>query len=345
MPHHPPDGGHAVPDPVAGNPRPRIVGPLPLSPEARKQVRELPWGQPPPGDFPRVENRHALAGPRLFHGEARAAWNGSRGRASRAGAGEYSRMFSPRSYARRLPRGAMGSERRPASFSERPPRVSAVLPARDEEATIGPCIERLRSALPGVEVVVVDSSSDSTPEVARRLGAAVLPAGGPGYGRACVEGLRAARGEFLLLGDADGTYDFSEAPRLLEALERADLALGNRFLGGLRPGAMSPLHRLGNALLSRTCRRVTGLPLGDAHCGLRALRREAFLRMELRRDGFEFATEMVLEAARLGLRVAEVPVSYHPRTGSRSKLRSFRDGWAHLRLMVGYGLGRRGGRR
>ncbi len=223
------------------------------------------------------------------------------------------------------------------------PRVSVVLPARDEEATIGPCIEALRSALPDAEVLVVDLSSDRTPEVARRLGASVLPATGPGYGRACVEGLRAARGEFLLLGDADGTYDFSEAARLLDALERADMVLGNRW-GGLRPGAMSPLHRAGNALLSWACRRVSGLPLGDAHCGLRALRREAFLRMDLRRDGFEFATEMVIEAARLGLRVAEVPVSYHPRTGSRSKLRSFRDGWAHLRLMAGYGLGRRGRR-
>lgn len=216
------------------------------------------------------------------------------------------------------------------------PRVSVVLPARDEEATIGPCIERLRSVLPDAEVLVVDSSSDRTPEVARRLGASVLPAGGPGYGRACAEGLRASRGELLLLGDADGTYDFSEAPRLLEALERADMVFGNRFMGGLRPGAMSRLHRAGNALLSWACRRVSGLPLGDAHCGLRALRREAFLRMDLRRPGFEFATEMVLEAARLGLRVAEVPVSYHPRAGSRSKLRSFRDGWAHLRLMVGF---------
>ncbi|MBI4362316.1 MAG: glycosyltransferase [Euryarchaeota archaeon] len=217
--------------------------------------------------------------------------------------------------------------------------VSVVLPSLNEEASIARCIEGLRSALPDAELLVVDSSTDGTPRIARERGAAVLQPGGPGYGRACREGLQAARGELLLLGDADGTYEFREAPRLLGLLERgeADLVLGNRFRGGLQPGAMPFLHRhLGNPFLSWVCRRATGLTLGDVHCGLRAIRRDALRGMRLECDGFEFATEMVLEAARLGLRVAEVPVSYRSRPGGVSKIRSFRDGWRHLRLMAGY---------
>jgi glycosyltransferase involved in cell wall biosynthesis len=156
-----------------------------------------------------------------------------------------------------------------------------------------------------------------------------------GYGAAYLEGIGAARGRYLVMGDADGTYDFSLVPAFVAGLAQGnDLVLGSRFLGQIRPGAMPWLHRyLGNPLLTGILGLFFGQRVSDAHCGMRALTREAHDRLQLRTTGMEYASEMVAMAIRRGLRVAEIPIVYHPREGE-SKLRSFRDGWRHLRFML-----------
>jgi len=156
-----------------------------------------------------------------------------------------------------------------------------------------------------------------------------------GYGAAYLAGLEAARGTYLVLGDADDTYDFGTVPDFVAALKSGnDVVLGSRFRGRILPGAMPWLHRyLGNPVLSGLLSLFFGHRISDAHCGLRAMTRAAADRMQLRASGMEFASEMVVVALRRGLTVAEIPITYYPRAG-RSKLRSFRDGWRHLRFML-----------
>jgi glycosyltransferase involved in cell wall biosynthesis len=220
------------------------------------------------------------------------------------------------------------------------PDVSVIMPCLNEAATVAQCVRKARAALAAAglagEVVVADNGSeDGSPALAEAAGARVIAAPVRGYGAAYLAGLEAARGTYLVLGDADDTYDFGAVPEFVAALKSGnDVVLGSRFRGRILPGAMPWLHRyVGNPVLSGILSLFFGRRISDAHCGLRAMTREAGDRMGLRSSGMEFASEMVALALRHGLRVAEIPITYYPR-GGESKLRSFRDGWRHLRFML-----------
>jgi len=225
-------------------------------------------------------------------------------------------------------------------MSERPPVVSVIMPCLNEAATVALCVGKARAALAAAgldgEVVVADNGSrDGSPGLAAAAGARVVDAPVRGYGAAYLAGLEAARGAYLVLGDADDTYDFGTVPEFVAALEAGnDVVLGSRFRGRILPGAMPWLHRyVGNPVLSGILSLFFGARISDAHCGLRAMTRQAAERMRLKSTGMEFASEMVAVALRHGLKVDEIPITYYPRGGT-SKLRSFRDGWRHLRFML-----------
>jgi hypothetical protein len=220
------------------------------------------------------------------------------------------------------------------------PEVSVVMPCLNEAATVAACVRQAREAMDraGIagEVVVSDNGSDDgSPALAEAAGARVVSAPVRGYGAAYVAGLAAARGRFLVMGDADGTYDFGDIPAFVAKLRAGDdLVIGSRFAGTILPGAMPWLHRyVGNPVLTGILGLFFGQRVSDAHCGMRALTREANARMGLRTTGMEYASEMIAVAIRRGLKVGEIPIVYHPR-GGESKLRSFRDGWRHLRFML-----------
>ena len=220
------------------------------------------------------------------------------------------------------------------------PEVSVIMPCLNEAATVATCVGKARAALErgglSGEVVVADNGSDDgSPALAEAAGARVIAAPVRGYGAAYLAGLEAARGEYLVLGDADDTYDFGTVPEFVASLKAGnDVVLGSRFRGRILPGAMPWLHRyVGNPVLTGILSVFFGRRISDAHCGLRAMTRAACEQMRLRSSGMEFASEMVALALRHGLRVAELPITYYPR-GGESKLRSFRDGWRHLRFML-----------
>ncbi|ASJ03619.1 dolichol-P-glucose synthetase [Thermococcus profundus] len=220
--------------------------------------------------------------------------------------------------------------------------VSVVLPTMNEEEAIQTVLPRIKAVLDRTglryEIIVVDRSTDKTPQIARELGAVVIRQRGRGYGDAYLEGFRAARGRFILMMDPDGSYDPEDIPALLEPLlkDEADLVMGNRLKGEMDEGAMPWLHRkIGNPLLTWILNFFFKAGISDAHCGMRAIRRDALEKLPLKCRGMEFASEMVIEAAKHGLRIKEVPIRYHRRIGE-SKLSSFRDGWRHLRLMLLY---------
>ena len=222
-----------------------------------------------------------------------------------------------------------------------PPRVTVVIPCLDEEATIAACV---RSAWAGIraagadgEVLVVDNgSTDRSAELARAEGAVVVDEARRGYGSAYLAGMRRARGDWILMGDGDGTYDFGELPRFLTAGAGADMVIGSRLRGRIMPGAMPWHHRyIGNPILTGMLNLLFGAGVSDAHCGLRMVRRDAADRIGLRTTGMEFASEMIIQAARAHLAIAETPITYAARPeGSRSKLRSVPDGLRHVRFML-----------
>ena len=222
--------------------------------------------------------------------------------------------------------------------------VSAIIPCLDEERTIGICIEKAFNAFArrGVrgEVVVGDNgSTDRSVEIAEALGARVVHQPVRGYGAAISAAAGAARGEYLIMADADDSYDWSELDAFIDALEAgAELVMGNRFAGGIEVGAMPTLHRyVGNPILSAVARWLHQSPISDFHCGMRAFTREAFRKMRARSPGMEFASEMVINAHRAGLAIREVPVKLYPDKRDRPPhLRSFRDGWRHLRLIIAH---------
>ncbi len=185
------------------------------------------------------------------------------------------------------------------------------------------------------EVIVVDNASeDDSAALAAACGARVVREPRRGYGCAYLAGFAAARGRYIVMADADLTYDFNEIPRFVAALEEgAELVMGDR-MDNIQPGAMSWLHRyVGNPILTGLLNVLFDTGVKDAHCGMRALRREVLPRLDLRTTGMEFASEMVIRAAKEDLRIAEFPIEYHPR-GGESKLSSFRDGWRHLRFLL-----------
>ena len=219
--------------------------------------------------------------------------------------------------------------------------VTVIIPTRNERESIAECIEKAKRALEKLglkyEIIVSDSSTDDTPEIARKHGAKVIHPDQLGYGYAYIYALRYARGKYIIMADGDGTYDFEETPKLLEPLIKgeADMVLGTRLKGKILPGAMPWLHRyIGNPLLTFVLNRFYGTHVSDSHSGFRAFTREAIEKIRPSAKGMEFATEMLIKAAYAGLRIAEVPITYYPRKGGQSKLRSFRDGWRHLKLLL-----------
>jgi glycosyltransferase involved in cell wall biosynthesis len=218
--------------------------------------------------------------------------------------------------------------------------VSVVIPCLNEAETIAECVTRARAVLDvndfSGEVIVVDNgSTDGSGELARDAGANVVEEPRRGYGSAYLAGLAVAQGDYIVMVDADLTYDFGEIPKFVRELENgAQLVIGNR-MKNIRPGAMPLLSRLGNPLLSGFLNVLHRTNVHDAHCGMRALRRDIVPVLNLRTVGMEFASEMVIRATREHLDVREVPIALHPRVGE-SKLSPFRDGWRHLRLILVY---------
>jgi glycosyltransferase involved in cell wall biosynthesis len=222
--------------------------------------------------------------------------------------------------------------------------VSVVMPCLNEAETLETCIRKAQRALEkehlAGEIIVADNgSSDGSTEIAERLGAKVVNVQAKGYGNALMGGIAAASGKYIVMGDSDDSYDFGQIPSFVAALqEGADLAMGNRFRGGIEKNAMPALHQyLGNPLLSRVGRLFFHSPVGDFYCGIRAFRKDAYERMGLRTTGMEFATEMVVKATLLNLRIAEVPTLLSPAGRKRpSHIRTWRDGWRTLRFFLLY---------
>jgi glycosyltransferase involved in cell wall biosynthesis len=226
--------------------------------------------------------------------------------------------------------------------AECPPQavqVSVVIPCLNEQENIDSCVRSALGALAAArlagEVVVVDNDSDDrSAELAERAGARVVHEPRRGYGSAYLAGFAAARGGYIVMADADLTYDFNEIPRFVRELDAgAELVMGDR-MDNIQPGAMPWLHRyIGNPILTGLLNLFFRTGVKDAHCGMRALRAEVLPKLDLRTPGMEFASEMVIRAAKEKLRIAEFPIEYHPR-GGESKLSSFRDGWRHLRFLL-----------
>jgi glycosyltransferase involved in cell wall biosynthesis len=222
------------------------------------------------------------------------------------------------------------------------PELSIVMPCLNEAETLATCIRKAQGFLAANdvrgEIIVADNGSkDGSQAIAERLGTRVVHVPDRGYGSALHAGISAARGRFVILGDSDDSYDFSALGAFLERLRAGDaLVMGNRFLGGILPGAMPPLHRfLGNPVLSAIGRLFFHSPVGDFHCGLRAVNRAAYREIAPNTTGMEYASELVIKATMAGLPISEVPVVLHPDGRSRPPhLRSWRDGWRHLRFML-----------
>jgi glycosyltransferase involved in cell wall biosynthesis len=232
----------------------------------------------------------------------------------------------------------------PQVFPDDDPELSVVLPCLNEVRTLPDCIAQIQRATAGhgllAEIIVADNgSTDGSADIASKLGVRVVSVADRGYGNALMGGIAAARGRYVIMGDADASYDFGDIPKFLDQLRAgADLVMGNRFRGGIQKGAMPILHRhLGNPVLSFLGRLFFSAPCGDFHCGLRGLSVQAYRRMNLQSTGMEFASEMVVKASLFGMKIAEVPTTLSPAGRDRPPhLRSWRDGWRHLRFLMMY---------
>jgi len=222
--------------------------------------------------------------------------------------------------------------------------LSIVMPCLNEAETLSTCIGKARDYLErhkiAGEVLIADNgSSDGSQEIATNSGARVVPIPERGYGSALRGGIAAAKGQYIIMGDADDSYDFTNLSPFLEKLRQGyDLVMGNRFQGGIKPGAMPVLHKyLGNPVLTWLGRLFFGSPCGDFHCGLRGFSKQAIEQLNLRTTGMEFASEMVVKASLYGLKITEVPTTLSPDGRSRPPhLKTWRDGWRHLRFLLMY---------
>lgn len=222
--------------------------------------------------------------------------------------------------------------------------LTILMPCLNEVRTLRSCIEKAnaflqRHSVHGEVLIADNGSTDGSIELAQSLGARVVPVAERGYGAALIGGIQAAKGRYVVMGDSDNSYDFSSLlPFLTELRAGVDLVVGNRFMGGISPGAMPFLHRyLGNPVLSFLGRIFFEIGIGDFHCGLRGFSRDSILKLSLHSAGMEFATEMIAKAARAGLRVEEVPTTLQPDGRGRAPhLRTWRDGWRHLLFMLLY---------
>ena len=222
--------------------------------------------------------------------------------------------------------------------------LTIVMPCLDEAETLGVCVTKAQqflaeSGISGEVLIADNGSTDGSQAIALSMGARVVPVPMRGYGAALIEGIRSARGTYIIMGDSDDSYDFRNLQNFVAALRAGnDLVMGNRFRGGIAPGAMPPLHRyLGNPVLSLVGRLLFHAPTRDFHCGLRGFSRARILSLDLHTTGMEFASEMVVKAANAGLRITEVPTTLSQDGRSRPPhLRTWRDGWRHLRFLLIY---------
>jgi glycosyltransferase involved in cell wall biosynthesis len=233
---------------------------------------------------------------------------------------------------------------KPAAEEKAAPELSVVMPCLNEARTIGTCIRKAQASFERIgisgEVVVADNgSTDGSRQIAQELGARVVPVDRRGYGAALTGGIAAARGRWVIMGDADDSYDFSALEPFVERLRAGyDLVAGNRFKGGIHPDAMPFLHKwLGNPALSFISRRLYGTACGDIYCGLRGFDRQKIVALDIRSSGMEFAIEMIVKATMQGFRVTEVPTTLSPDADGRvPHLNTWRDGWKSLRLLLLY---------
>ena len=220
--------------------------------------------------------------------------------------------------------------------------VSVVLPCLNERRTVGTCVAKAIASLreldvPGEVVVSDNGSTDGSIAIAERAGARVVHCQQKGYGAAIRYGVEASHGEFFIMADADDTYDLSDLEPFVSGLHGgADLVMGNRFKGGILPGAMPWKNKyIGNPVLTGVLNVLYRSGIGDAHCGLRAFHRDAFYRMDPRSPGMEFASEIVVRASQLRMRIDEVPICLHPDVAGRTPhLSPWRDGWRHLKYLL-----------
>ena len=223
--------------------------------------------------------------------------------------------------------------------------VSVVMPCLNEEKTLGTCIEKAQRTLNTLgfksEVVIADNgSTDSSIDIAEQLGARVVHQNIRGYGAAYLAGFAAAQGHYIIMGDSDDTYDFTDLERFITPLQNDgyDFVIGNRFKGEILPRAMPWVRRyIGNPILSGMLRLLWGTYISDSHCGMRAFTQDAYKKMNLKTTGMEFASEMVIKALQAELKILEIPITYHPR-GGESKLNEIRDGLRHIRFMLKHKL-------
>lgn len=219
--------------------------------------------------------------------------------------------------------------------------LSIILPCRNEEKAIALCIKQIKEIIKkeriNAEIIVSDSSSDSSPEIAQSLGVKVVKHNKEGYGNAYLEGIKQAKGKYLFMADADGTYEFKEIPRFLNELKKgANIVIGNRFQGEIEKNAMPWHHRyIGNPFLSALLRFLFNSKVQDVHSGMRAISKQTFNSLNLKTTGMEFASEMIIQSSKRKLKIKQLPINYKKRIGD-SKLKSFSDGWRHLRFMLLY---------
>ena len=222
--------------------------------------------------------------------------------------------------------------------------VSVVMPCLNEAQTVAVCVEKAKRTLEELgysgEVIVADNgSTDGSPELAEKAGAVVYHESKKGYGNAYMRGFKEARGKYIVMGDADDSYDFTDLKRFIEPLKQDyDMVMGTRLKGDIKEGAMPWLHRyFGVPVLTYMLDLLYGQKISDAHCGMRSFTKDGYERMHLETAGMEFASEMVIKAAYAGLKIYEIPITLHPdgRSG-KPHLRSFSDGWRHVRFMLNY---------
>ena len=213
-------------------------------------------------------------------------------------------------------------------------KYSVVLPCKNEKETLAVCINKIRQVLPKSEIIVVDNNStDKSASIAKKLKVKLIKEKKQGYGVALSAGFKEANGEYIIICDADNTYDLYEIPKLVK-YKNYDLVIGSRT--DIKRGAMPFLHRyIGNPFLSYLLRKFFKLNINDAHSGFRLIKRKVLEKLDLKTSGMEFASEMLIKSKKNKLNIKEVPISYYPRKGF-SKLNSFRDGWKHLRFMLLY---------
>jgi glycosyltransferase involved in cell wall biosynthesis len=221
------------------------------------------------------------------------------------------------------------------------PEISIILPCRNEEVGLAFCLEKIKQVIKtnnlSAEIIVSDSSTDKSPEIAQKNEVILIKHDKEGYGIAYLETFKIAKGKYLFMADADGTYDFAEIPNFIKQLKKGnDLVLGNRFSGKIEKDAMPFMNRyLGNPVLSFILRLFFFAKIKDSHTGMRAIRKKSIEALNLKTTGMEFASEMIIKAIKNNFKIKEIPISYYKRLGN-SKLKPFSDAWKHLRFMLLY---------